>query len=360
MRHRLIFLVGLASILLGACSDSGEPEVVARPVLTVELVSPVHEAWPDILVASGEIAPWQEASIGTELTGIRLEEVLVNVGDSVTKGQLLARYSEDALRIELAQLEASVAEAKARLERAEADLKRADKLETTSAMSQQTIQSYRTDAKAAAAQLESAQSLRDAAKLKLSYARVVAPDDGVISARSATVGAVNSVGTELFRLVRQGRLEWRAEVPAESMWRLEPGAKAEVQTLDGEKVTGTLRQVSPTADPATRNGIAYVDLPLNSYLLAGMYVSGRFTLAVRDAMVLPESAIVIRDGNNYLMQVDDQSQVHEIKVTTGRRHNDMLEVLGNVDSSARFVKSGGAFITDGDVVQIATVGSIAP
>ena len=101
MRHRRIFLVGLASILLGACSDSGDPEVAARPVLTVELVSPAHEAWPDILVASGEIAPWQEASIGTELTGIRLEEVLVNVGDAVKKGQLLARYSEDALRIEL-------------------------------------------------------------------------------------------------------------------------------------------------------------------------------------------------------------------------------------------------------------------
>jgi RND family efflux transporter MFP subunit len=353
-------IVGLASIVLCACSDKADPDLAPKPVLTVELVSLMREAWPDILVANGEIAPWQEASIGTELTGIRLEEVLVNVGDVVKKGQLLARYSEDALRIELSQLDASVAEATARLERARADLSRADRLETTSAMSQQTIQGYRTDAKAAEAQLASAQSLRDAAALKLSHARVVSPDDGVISVRTATVGAVNSVGTELFRLVRQNRLEWRAEVPAESLRRLQPGARAEVVTLDGEKVSGTLRQVSPKADPATRNGIAYVDLPVDSDLLAGMYVGGRFTLAERDALVVPESSIVIRDGNNYLMQVDAHNQVHEIKVATGRRHSEMLEVVGEIDPSARFVKSGGAFISDGDVVQIATVGSTAP
>ena len=359
MQHRLFLIVTLA-LLLAACSDATEPAPEARPVLTVELVSAVREPWPEILVASGEIAPWQEASIGSELTGIRLDEVLVNVGDVVSKGQLLARFSEDALRIELAQLDASVAGATANLEKAKADLLRADRLETTSALSEQALLAYRIEAKAAAAQLAFAQAQRDAAALQLQYARVVAPDDGVISARTATVGAVNSMGTELFRLVRQNRLEWRAEIPAESLRRLHPGDSATVETLDGLQVTGAVRQVAPTADSATRNGIAYVDLPAGSGLLAGMYVAGRFTLATQTATVLPESAVVMRDGNYYLMQVDAQDRVHEIKVATGRRQDHQLEILTDIDTAARWVKSGGAFLTDGDLVQLAPGEPVAP
>lgn len=360
MYRFIALIVTLLGSLLAACSDSTEPAPAPPPVLTVELVTAAREAWPEILVASGEIAPWQEAIIGSELTGIRLEEVLVDVGDAVSKGQLLARYSEDELRIELAQLDASVAGAAANLEKARADLLRADRLEATSALSGQAILAYRTEAKAAAAQLAFAQAQRDAAALRLQYARVVAPDDGVISARTATVGAVNSMGTELFRLVRQNRLEWRAEIPAESLQRLQPGDTATVQTLDGMQVTGTVRQVAPTADPATRNGIAYVDLPAGSGLLAGMYVAGRFTLATQTATVLPESAVVLRDGNHYLMQVDAGNRVHEIKVTTGRRQDDKLEILTDIETAARFVKSGGAFITDGDLVQLAAGESAAP
>ncbi|MBK6740813.1 MAG: efflux RND transporter periplasmic adaptor subunit [Haliea sp.] len=94
--HPITVLIAmLVTALPVACSDATEPAPEARPVLTVELVSAVREPWPEILVASGEIAPWQEASIGSELTGIRLDEVLVNVGDVVSKGQLLARFSED-------------------------------------------------------------------------------------------------------------------------------------------------------------------------------------------------------------------------------------------------------------------------
>jgi len=360
MQRISVFILTLVIFLSSGCSGDTAPDAEQRPVLTVELVAPARETWPEVLVASGEIAPWQEASVGTELTGIRLEEVLVNVGDAVKKGQLLARYSEDSLRIELAQLDAAVAEARANLEKARADLSRADRLETTSAMSEQAVLGYRTEAKAAEAQLAIATAQRDAAALRLDYARVLAPDDGVISSRTATVGAVNSAGTELFRLLRQNRLEWRAEIPAESLQLLQPGDTATVQTLAGAKVTGTVRQVSPTADTATRNGIAYVDLPIDSGLVAGMYVAGRFTLASRSATVMPESAIVVRDGNRYLMQVDAQNLVHEIKVDTGRRQDGKLEVLADIDSSARFVKSGGAFVMDGDLVQVAAVGSTQP
>jgi len=351
---------GCALLLLSACTAETAEPAAARPVLTVELVSPSQETWPDVLVASGEVAPWQEAIIGAEVPGIRLEEVLVDVGDVVRKGQLLARYNEDALRADLARLDAAVAEADANLLKARADAARADRLEAAGALSGQAIQVYRTQALVADAQLASARAQRQAQSLKLRYARVLAPDDGVISARSATVGTVGMMGAELFRLVRRNRLEWRAEVPAEALMRLQPGVTAVVQAVDGRKVTGTLRQRSPTVDSGTRNGIAYVDLPANSGLAGGMYVSGGFTFAERKALVIAESAIVLRDGNRYLMKVDAQNRVQQIKIQTGRRRQDAIEVLDGIAPSDRFIKSGGAFVSHGDLVQLAAPGPSAP
>ena len=354
------FAAILAALALSSCNgETAEPNE-PRPALTVELVSPARMTLPDVLVASGEVAPWQEAIIGAEVSGIRLEEVLVNVGDTVKQGQLLARFNEDSLRADLARLEAAVAEAAANDAKAKAEAARAERLATAEAMSAQMVQSYRTTAQVAAAQLASAKAQRDAQALKVRYARVVAPDDGVISARTATVGAVGNLGTELFRLVRRSRLEWRAEVPADALVRLAPGIEATVQTLDGKSVTGKLRQVSPTVDTGTRNGIAFVDLPQGSGLAAGMYATGRFTLASREAVTLPETAIVLRDGNRYLMKVDAQQRVHEVKVETGRRTRDAIEILGGVKPDERFVRSGGAFVTDGDLVKVVTNAAPAP
>jgi HlyD family secretion protein len=93
--------------------------------------------------------------------------------------------------------------------------------------------------------------------------------------------------------------------------------------------------------------MAHVDLPADSGLAAGMYVSGSFILASRAALVIPESALVWRDGNKYLMQVDVNRHVREIKVATGRRSDNAIELLGAVEPSAQFVKSGRAFINNG-------------
>jgi len=346
-----------ASVLLSACGGGEEPPPQARPAMAVELVSPAKQSWPDVLVASGEVTPWQEVVIGAEVAGVRLDEVLVNVGDRVQKGQLLARYSEDSLRAEMARIEAVVAEAEANVARTRADVVRADRLEKSEVMSGQAVQLIRSQAQVAEAQLDSARAQRKAQALQLRYARVVAPDEGVISARSATVGAVSALGSELFRMVRRNRLEWRAEVAASTMQRLEPGMAATLNSLDGRTVGGELRQLSPTVDTHTRNGLAYVDLPAGSGLAAGMYLTGRFTLPSREALAIPETAIVQRDGNQYLMQVDGENRVHLVKVVTGRRQGEAIELQGKVDPAARYVKSGGAFLGEGDLVQVVSGGT---
>lgn len=360
-RIAAVFVVGIAVTMLPACGGKKAETTAVKPVMSVELISPKQESWGDEITASGEVTPWQEAIIGAEVGGVRLDEVSADVGDHVRKGQLLARYSEDVLRANLLRQDAAVAEAQANLAKAAADVVRADKLAESNALSAQVIMGYHTQAQVAEAMLASAKAQQRVQALQLRYARVVAPDDGVISSRSATVGSVGMVGVELFRLVRKNRLEWRAQVPAAAMTRLKAGMAVTLTAVDGSKVTGKLRQVSPTVDAKTRNGFAYVDLPQASGLSAGVFVTGRFALGKRDALTLPETAVVLRDGNRYLMKVDAQNHVHEVKVDTARREGNAIEILGNVAMSDRFIISGGAFVANGDLVTvIAAAGKPAP
>jgi len=346
-------MAAVVAVLLSGCDGKGaEAGMPPRAVMAVELASPATEVWPESIEASGAIAAWHEAIVGAEVSGVRLDQVLVEVGDGVVKGQLLARYNEDNLRAELARLDANVVEAEAQQAKAQSDASRADRLEASGAMAGQLIESYRTQAAVARAQLASIKALRNAQALKLRNARVVAPDDGVISSRSATVGSVGAPGAELFRLVRGGRLEWRAEVPSDAMERLQVDHAVDVIKRDGTNLAGKLRKLSPTIDERTQSGIAYVDLPAKTGLSAGMYVSGRFTLPGRPALRVPESAVVLRDGNRYLMRVDAQNRVRQVKVAVGRRHDGAIEILDGIGPGDRFVNSGADFLGDGDLVDV--------
>ena len=192
-------------------------------------------------------------------------------------------------------------------------------------------------------------------QLRLKYTQVVAPDSGVISARSATVGAVVGIGTELFRMIRQGRLEWRAEVTAPDLGRIKPGMRAFVRAASGGEVTGKVRTVAPSVDPQSRIALVYVDLPPalsgNAPLKAGMFASGRFALGASSALTVPQQAIAVRDGFSYVFRLNRDSRVSQLKVTTGRRLGDRVEVTGGLAAGTPIVVSGAGFLNDGDLVR---------
>ncbi|NKF21048.1 efflux RND transporter periplasmic adaptor subunit [Solimonas marina] len=355
-RIRLALGAGLAAALIlstaGCKKKAAEPDQ-PKPVMAVEVVSPQSHEWSQRLEASGNVQPWQEAVIGAEVGGIRITDVKVNVGDVVKKGDVLATLDPDTLRATLAQRDAEVAQAIANFAKAKADAERAEQLDKTGSISQQDILQYRTAASTAEAQLKLARAQSDVADLQLRYARVVAPDDGVISARSATVGAVVSAGTELFRLIRDQRLEWRAEVPGDLLGPLQVGMHAELRKPESTTIVeGKIRQLAPTVDLQTRNALVYVDLPKDAGLRAGQYVEGWFELGKQAVLSVPESAIVLRDGHDYVMTLDDKNVAHELKVTTGDRHGDDIAVSGDLTTKTRVVKSGGSFIGDGDLVSV--------
>lgn len=353
--------VGIVALALGlrgtspAASDAAT--AVARPALTVAVVQARRETLPLRISANGNVAAWQEAVVGTEAGGLRVAEVRVNVGDRVKRGQVLATFAAATTLASLDETRAAVAEAEATLAEATANAQRARGLQAKGFLSPQAINQYLTAETTARARLDAQRAALQTKQLRVEQTRVAAPDDGVISARSASVGAVLPAGQELFRLIRQSRLEWRAEVAAADLARVRPGMRADVTPAGGEAVAGTVRMVGPTVDAQTRNGLVYVDLPAPGAARAGMFARGEFEIGEASALTLPQSAVVLRDGFSYVLRLGDDAKVVQTKVAVGRRLGDRIEIAGGLDPAARVVASGGAFLADGDLVRVVEDGS---
>lgn len=355
-----LVLAGTAALVIArrggdASSTAGEETAVAaanRPALTVATVLPQQSEWPRTVSANGNIVAWQEAIIGAELAGLRLTEVLVDVGDTVKRGQPLARLAADVVAAELAQARASVAEAEASLAEAKANAERSRQLQAQGFISKQaTIQLF-TAEQTAQARLAAARARAQAEDVRLALTRILSPDDGVISARTATVGSLTQPGEELFRLIRGGRLEWRAEVTASELARLQPDMAASITTPSGERISGRVRAVAPAVDPTTRNGIVYVDIAAGGSARAGTFARGEFELGSSPALTVPQSAVLLRDGFAYVFQVGPDNKVAQLKVELGRRVGDRIEVRTGLDATTRVVETGAGFLADGDTVRV--------
>ena len=342
-------LLGLPMGALAQASDAAG----AKAALTVQVVSPQAGEWTSTLAVNGNIAPWAEAIVGSQVNGLRLVEVLAQVGDSVKTGQLLARFDEAPVLLDLAQARAAVQEAQAQLADATANAQRARSLGSTGVVSAQQLGQVEAAEAVARARLATAQAAVAAQELRLQHTRVLAPDAGSVSARSATLGAVAGPGTELFKLIRQARLEWRAEVPAADLSRVKTGTAARLTTPSGAVVSGTVRRVSPAVDPQTRNALVYVDLKTseNSDARAGMFARGELRFEARRALMLPAPAVLLREGFDVVLVVDERQRVRQTKVTVLAREGEQVAVQG-LDTKARVVARGGAFLADGDAVRV--------
>lgn len=352
-----VFVVAVTAAIVAAADGTDSPAdntatATAKPTLTVNLTTPQLIVLPLTISAHGNISAWQEAIIGNETEGLRLEQVNVNVGDIVQRGQVLATFAADTVKAELAQRQATVAEAEAVLAEAAGDVKRATELQASGALSAQQIQQYSTAEKTAQARLKSAQANLDTQQLRLKQTQVLAPDNGIISARTATVGAVLPVGQELFRLIRGNRLEWRAEVSAQDLPKLQPGQVVKVTPVGGKTITGTVRMVAPVVDTQTRNALVYVDLPVDNATRAGSFARGQFELGATKVLTLPQSAVQLRDGFSYVLRVSPDGRVRQTKVSTGQRTAELVEITSGITAADQVVATGGAFLGDGDLVQV--------
>lgn len=353
---RTLCVLGLGLLWAGVSAvnaDTSNPKAAVKPALSVQLTEAKSRNLTVSIQANGAVAPWQELVVGSLTSGLRVEEIGVEVGQVVKKGQVLARLEDDSVRADLAVAQATLMEAQANLDdlRATADMVR--QLDAPGALSQQQINQAFANEKLALARLKSAQAQVAQQELRLKNTRLLAPDDGVVSSRSLVVGKIANPGEEFFRLIRRGRLEWRAELSDADLARVRKGQAAVVR-LDAQSIRGTVRAVSPAVDSQARVGLVYVDLPSTATgLRAGAYVSGQLELGQQPCLAIPATAVVERDGFSAVYKVNTQTnRVQRIKVQLGSRQGDWVEVRSGLTAGDQVVQSGVAFLADGDLVKV--------
>ena len=347
-RHgfRSALLLGMA-VALAACSPPGAvPERQEASLLTVEVVQAQVQDWPQRVQANGAIEAWQEIIVSPETGGLRVAELLVEVGAVVKRGDLLARLADDTVRAELRQQQATVAQAQASLEQASSNYRRARATENSGALSEQQIEEYRIGERTAKATLDAAVAELDNIRLKLAQTRIVALDDAVVASKSGVLGDVVSAGTELYRLIRQGRLEWRPEVDARQLAAIAVGDTAQLSLPDGRQVEGKVWLTGPVLNDGTGRATVYVSLEEGSGARRGMFANGSIRSGDSAALTLPQSAITRRDGRAYVWLLQEGERVASRAVQTGRQRQERIEILSGVSEQDRVVLSGGAFLAE--------------
>jgi RND family efflux transporter MFP subunit len=303
-------------------------------------------------VVSGPVSAWEEVQLGVELSGLRVTTLLVDVGQAVRKGELLLQLDHRSLDADLAQADASLREAEAGAALARSQLARGQQLADSKYISAMSLDELRAGRTQAEARLGTARAARDAVALRRSYADLRAPDAGVISKRLVQPGQVVAAGSELLRLIRQGRLEWRAELAEAELGRVKPGDRIELTTRDGKAVIGQVRAVSPGVDASTRTGTVYADLPDPQGLQPGTYLQGRIDTGIGQGLTVPAATVVQRDGHPNVFTVDAKGIAHRVRIRTGGIANGQVEVLEGLKAGDAVVEQGAGFLADGDSVRI--------
>ena len=363
--HRWTALASAALLLIGggtalqvhsqqsATATTAATPDTARTALTVQTTQPSTQNWPLTATANGTVTAWQEAVVGAQTGGLRVATLRAEVGDKVRAGQVLAELASDAARVELRRLEANLSSARASLAQAKGNADRARAARQGAAISDQSYNEYLNNELTAQASVDSNQAQVDAQRIVLDHTRIVAVDDGVITARTAVLGKVVASGDEMFRMIRQGRLEWQAELDAGQIGRIQPGQSASLKLPTGVAVNGRVRAVAPNLSTSTGRGIVYVSLQATP-AKAGMFASGSIEVGNAPALTVPQSSVVLSDGYNYVFELGSGDRVTRRGVRLGRRVGDRVEIVEGLDPSARIVSSGGAFLADGDKVAVAT------
>ena len=329
-----------------------------QAVLSVETVSPSQDDIGNTLSADGTIDAKDTANVSAKVNGVAIESIVVEEGDRVKAGQVLAIFDTDAMEQQVLQAEADVAEAEATLANASADAARVLPLIDIDAISKQEADRYRTAKLQAQAALQASKARLSTQRLSVDNATVVAPVSGVISEKMAEVGMVAG-GEPLFTIIKGGVLEWRADIDPKLVGEVSVGTPVRVSLPDGDTVMGKVSRIAPTADN-NRQITIYASLAANAKVRAGMYQTGEFLLGSASTQTVPNSAIVSNDGYDYVMLVTNvttqngqtMGRIKQQRVTLGERLGENVAVLEPLPSDSQIVKQGGSFLNDGDLVRI--------
>lgn len=352
-RFSLILVAALLSSCGGKDDKTSAEASASSSALPVSLATAQQQAMARTVLVSGPVTAYEEMQLGVEISGQRVTALAVDVGQWVKKGQVLLQLDHRTLDSELAQADASLRQAQASQELARINYERSGKLAAQQLISASSLDELRASRINAEAQTATARAARDAAKLRRDFADLRAPADGVISKRLVQPGQVVSSGSELLRLIRDGRLEWRAELPENQLTDVAVGNSVEL-AYNGQVITGRIRALTPGVDGQTRTGTVYADLPDPGPLKQGIFVDGRIVTGDGQMLTIPSAAIVQRDGHSYVFTVNDTQQASRRRISTGQAAHGRTAILDGLKAGDQVVIDGAGFLGEGDRVRVVT------
>ncbi|WP_292034580.1 MULTISPECIES: efflux RND transporter periplasmic adaptor subunit [unclassified Brevundimonas] len=359
-----LILAAAAALTLSACGGHGEdksktgdkPAGASRQ--TVSAATAIEQALPRVIVASGSVSAWEEVPVGAETGGLTAVGVYVDEGSYVRQGQVLVKLNDALLQAQLRQQQAAVETAEANAARDDAALGRAQELKQRGFLSQASLDTALANQRASQANLASARAALSETRTRLSQSEIKAPVSGLIISRNVTRGQIVEAGTQLFRMVRDGRLELDAQVPETDLPALRAGQTATITSNEGVATSGTIRIVTPEVDPETRLGLARISLSPGSGLKPGMFARASITAGAQPTTVVPTGAVLYRNNRSGVFVLDAQSAAHFRPVTVLSRRDDQTAVSG-IEPGVRVVVQGAGFLNEGDRVTVAAAPAAA-
>ena len=354
-------LLSIACLLIITCltaanaADRGHD----RSLLLTVTVDTVRQSRIDgAIVGTGTVAAWREMPISSEADGLAIIEIRADEGDRIEKGQVLARLNQGLLLAQIEQNKAAVAEAEASLANALSDQKRAYAV-TGGVISQQTIEQREMLVKTTTAKLASVRAILEETKARLAQTEIVAPTNAIVATRSATLGQVVQTGTELFRLIQDGRIEVNVLVPEADIFKIFPQQSARIVDPMRRVSHASVRLVAPVVDAKTRLGTVRVALSADTELKPGMFVRVEIDASGPAALTVPLKALVWRDGKAAVFTVSDNGTAVLRTITAGRKTSSAVEVVQGLAAGERVIVEGAGLLNDGEKVR-AEVASAQP
>jgi HlyD family secretion protein len=360
-----------------AAAETAATEAPASVLPAITVVEVESRPMTDRIIASGLVSAIEEVQVAPLVEGQPLDQLLVDVGDVVTEGQVLAVLSRTTLELQMTEAAASLAAARSTIAQAEAQLveaqasrdeaqrvaDRTTKLREQGTAPQAQADTARANAvsanarvmvateglESARAQLALAEARLENVELQLSRTEVRAPVAGKVIARNAKIGAIaTAAGEPMFVITRDAALELRADVSEVDILRLAPGQKAQLRAIGmSDMLAGTVRLVEPAIDPLTRLGRARIAVDQAGELRTGMFVEAEINAAERDALAVPITAVGSAPEGSTVMRVKD-GVVERVVVSTGIRDGGMVEITQGLSAGDQVVVKAGAFVRAGD------------
>ncbi|WP_218139808.1 efflux RND transporter periplasmic adaptor subunit [Loktanella fryxellensis] len=368
-------------------TQTAAPDAVAVAVPNVTAVPAAMTQVTQVVSASGGLLAREDVVVSARVSGAEILALSVDVGDTVTAGQTLARLNDQTLTAQLQQADANLAAADAAIAQAQGQLASAratatqaattlernrqlqgdgavsqsalDQAQATSDSANASVQTADAAIAAARAQRAQAQAARDIAALNLSWATVTAPVGGIIADRTVRLGDLSAAGTAMFEIIRDGQIEVALEIVETDLVKVSVGDPVSLRVAGLAARDGTVRRIDPQVDPVSRLGLVRVAIADQTGLRVGLFASADIQTAQRMALTVPVSAVTTTNDDSVVQRVVDGT-VQQTPVTLGVVSAGLREITAGLTEGDTVILRAGAFYRSGDRVNPVPPATAAP